>query len=151
MREIEQDLWTSEADALVITTNGFVKKNGEAVMGRGVAKEAATRFPDLPRLLGDAIKRGGNHVVSLLVPIEGPVIISMPVKVDWREAALPNLILRSCEELVKLADGFPRWETICLPRPGCGNGGLNWDDVKRTIESVLDDRFIVCTQPVEVF
>lgn len=34
-------------------------------------------------------------------------------------------------------------ETVLLPRPGCGNGKLQWDFVKREIEDLLDDRVTI--------
>ena len=37
MKEITGDLWTIKADARVIPTNGTVRRDGAAVMGRGVA------------------------------------------------------------------------------------------------------------------
>jgi len=35
-----------------------------------------------------------------------------------------------------------------LPRPGCGNGGLVWDEVRMliTLQAPLDDRFLVVTK-----
>lgn len=62
--EMEADLWSVEADAVVITTNGNVKASGEAVMGRGCAREAAERFSShkLPSQLGQELREKGNHV-----------------------------------------------------------------------------------------
>lgn len=44
--------------------------------------------------------------------------------------------------MIELADNFKR-EAILIPKPGCGNGGLKWEDVKKQIEPLLDDRFII--------
>jgi len=52
LREDKINLWEYPADARVITTNGFVKNNGEAVMGRGCAREAARKYPRLPLFWG---------------------------------------------------------------------------------------------------
>ena len=52
-------------DAVCITTNGFVKSNGQCVMGRGCAKTASERFPDLPSRLGSYINRYGNRVFDM--------------------------------------------------------------------------------------
>ncbi len=48
MKEDFGDLWDFDG-IIAITTNGFVKKDGSCVMGRGCAKEAALRFGWLPR------------------------------------------------------------------------------------------------------
>lgn len=32
---------------------------------------------------------------------------------------------------------------LILPRPGCGNGRLRWEDVRKILEPILDDRFTV--------
>jgi hypothetical protein len=46
-REVKGDVWPLAAevkpDTVAITTNGFVKRNGQAVMGKGCALEAARR------------------------------------------------------------------------------------------------------------
>jgi len=42
-------------------------------------------------------------------------------------------------ELSKLAQNWDRLESnsIAFPRLGCGNGGLNWDDVRLLMEKYL--------------
>ena len=140
MKEARQNLWMTPADALCITTNGTVKNNGECVMGRGCAAEAKCAFPAIAKELGDHIRRDGNHVGVLMGP--DPYIISFPVKHQWWEEADPNLIRQSTGELVELADARG-WQQVVLPRPGCGNGRLNWADVKPILEERLDDRFTV--------
>lgn len=61
------------------------------------------------------------------------------------EKADLELIERSCKQLKAMfgfASGRSR-EEVYLVRPGCGNGGLDWGDVKPILEKYLDDRFIV--------
>ena len=64
MREIEGDIWDFHKAGffIVIPTNGFIKNDGECVMGRGLAYEAKRRFPDLPLELGKRIREYGNVV-----------------------------------------------------------------------------------------
>ena len=139
------NLWTYPADARVITTNGFVKKNGEAVMGRGCAREAALKWPELPKYLGQAIKIYGNHVFAFDRGIKGEVpIITMPVKHNWWESADPKLIKRSAEELQFEIHEW-KFNSVVMPRPGCGNGQLKWEQVKFLLNTILDDRFVVIT------
>lgn len=147
MIEREVDLWKFRAAAVVITTNGRVKKNGEAVMGRGCAREASLRWPGLPLKLGKLIKETGNHVYALegvslgvaapdeIDEMPGAItaawdttLVTFPVKSSWQEAAKVELIARSAGELVELADQHG-WDKVVMPRPGCGNGQLGWDIV----------------------
>lgn len=87
MYEISGDMFVVAGDegfdALCITTNGFVKNNGNAVMGRGCAKMAAARWPELPAKLGEHIRTIGN-TVGVLKVVEhegrGVSIINFPVK-----------------------------------------------------------------------
>ena len=50
------------------------------------------------------------------------------------------------EELVALADA-QGWGEVVLPRPGCGFGGLGWDEVGPLLVPRLDDRFLVVRWP----
>lgn len=161
MIEAYGDIWdhAEDYDIIVVTTNGFTKNNGEAVMGRGIALEAKSRYPNLPAKLGTLLKKYGNHVFRIEYPNQ--IIITFPVKPEygpygepgWRARADMELIKRSTSELVdvltqmlrigrfdgKMHLGFK----VLMPRPGCGNGGLKWEDVKPIIEPLLDDRFTV--------
>jgi hypothetical protein len=142
MREETGDIWEAYNAGLwiVIPTNGFVKLDGNAVMGRGLAWQAKERFPCLQLDLGERLKEYGNHVFVF----SRYRIITFPVKHKWMEDADLNLIQRSCMELRKLVeDGYIRSLPIYLPRVGCGNGKLDWKDVKPILEATLDNRFIV--------
>lgn len=155
MIEWTGNLWDIKADAKCITTNGFVKKNGEAVMGAGIAKQAAKRLPQLPRALGNAISAYGNHVAYLALEWVRPEngkpyevdYISFPVKHHWKQPADLELIKRSAVELRALADTW-KWDSIILPRPGCGNGKRTWAEVKPMIEVYLDERFMVVSYDI---
>jgi hypothetical protein len=57
MQELVGNIWDHHQDGwIVVTTNGIIKSNGDAVMGAGIALEAARKFPDLPRQLGDRLR-----------------------------------------------------------------------------------------------
>ena len=140
MIEKQQELWSIDCDVICITTNGTVKKDGSAVMGRGCALEAREKFRGIDKKLGSLLKVSGNGVYIL--ENFGKCILSFPVKHNWDEMADINLIEKSLKSLVRMVD-FYGWKIVALPRPGCGNGGLNWDDVKPILQKYLDDRFII--------
>jgi hypothetical protein len=143
MFEVKGDLWTLPAKVIFITTNGTVKKNGEAVMGRGCALEAKKKYSGIEFDLGRHIKKFGNRVTRLVNGYdENPHILSFPVKHNWWEVADLDLIARSCIQAQEMMDHFagPN-DFIALPRPGCGNGQLEWEDVKPICEKFLDNRF----------
>jgi O-acetyl-ADP-ribose deacetylase (regulator of RNase III) len=140
MIEIQGNIFNGKCDAICITTNGIVKKNKEAVMGAGIALEASNRFPELPKILGQKLIELGNKVF-LLHEDESYSIVSFPTKNHWKDKSDLKLIKKSILELVKLTQE-KGWNKIVLPRPGCGNGGLDWKEVKKYV-SYLDDRFFI--------
>lgn len=145
MLEAVGNLWDVEADLRCITTNGATRKSdGAAVMGRGCAREAKTKFPGIDFRLGELLRKHGNRVMRLMKLPDGSHLASFPVKHNWREQADPDLIRRSAEQLVALADKFG-YERVVLPRPGCGNGKLSYDQVRPILAGVLDERFAVIT------
>jgi hypothetical protein len=145
MKEVTGDIWDyyDKGNWVVITTNGTVKANGEAVMGKGIALQAKQRFPEFPKILGGFITRNGNrpHPFRLIR------IITFPVKYYWAQKADISLIEDSCMELVE-GMKLLALEVVYMVRPGCGVGGLVWKDVKPILEKYLDDRFIVVERKI---
>jgi hypothetical protein len=138
MRELQADLWTIEADARCVTTNGIVRRDGQLVMGAGIALQAIRRYPDIGRRLGKLVKEGGNRPYYLA----DIGIISFPTKHDWRNNSDLGLIVTSAAYLIVIASEH-NLSTIALTRPGCGLGGLCWPDVHEMLIPILDDRFVV--------
>lgn len=131
-------------EAICVTTNGIIKANGHAVMGRGIALQANNLY-HVSGTLADHLKAHGNVPANLGV-FDGVYILSFPTKNDWRDDSDINLIRNSAHLLVELADKL-HLKHVYLPKPGCANGRLNWNDVKPVIQAILDDRFTVVIQP----
>lgn len=140
----------TEHDAVVVTTNGVLKKDGKAVMGAGIAKSARDAFIGIDVKLGQMLRAYGNHTAHLgkynynYMGSDIPMhILTMPTKHHWKDNSDINLIKRSAEELMILAN-IIGLKTIYMPAPGCNNGHLDWEtQVKPILEPILDDRFIV--------
>lgn len=158
MREVKGNLFDYPADAICITTNPIVNAKGLAVMGAGVALEAARRYPWIRKALAVRLQaRPWANALFVFDPLDyeesptfwpvgedepPPKVVAFPVKHHWREPADYGLIRSSAYKLVTITDAMG-WETVALPRPGCGNGGLPWPDVRRLIDPLLDDRFVI--------
>lgn len=153
MIETRGNLWDTPGYAVrVITTNGTVKRDGTCVMGRGCAKEARDKFPGVDARLGLLLTQHGNRCFrlgkySFTHPEDRPepfTLASMPVKHNWWEVADLKLIATSAWQLMDMADKFD-WPNVLMPRPGCGNGQLDWEIVGKHLRNLLDDRFTVIT------
>lgn len=138
------DLPDAPHTAVCVTTNGIVKRNGQAVMGKGIAKEADMRF-HVSDLLGKKLSVCGNHVYDLGLVQNGRQtyrLVSFPTKNDWRDNSTIKRITQSAYELIAYCIEH-EIETCYLPPAGCGCGGLDWDNVVSPILSqIFDDRFI---------
>jgi O-acetyl-ADP-ribose deacetylase (regulator of RNase III) len=143
MRESTGDLWAYPADAICVPTCGVVKANGELVMGAGVAREAARRYPALPAYYGRAVREAGNAPVA---HFGLRTVVSFPTKHHWNQPAVLPLIEQSARIIVTLADAYG-WRNMVLPRVGCGFGGLEWSDVRPVLSAILGERFVVVRLP----
>lgn len=147
---ITGDFWKvwKAYDVALITTNGYIKKSGEGVMGAGIAKQAKDKYPVLPKRLGTRIRENGNIVQSIakMVFKDGSRVIlgAFPVKHSWDERADESLIEESCKQLMHvLNDKFPDNAKVLLNYPGIGNGKLKREQVKPILDKYLDERVTI--------
>ncbi|MDC6267319.1 macro domain-containing protein [Lysinibacillus fusiformis] len=133
MKEIKGNVFelfeTGEYDAICITTNGIIKKDGTAVMGAGVALEAKKRFKGIEVRLAKRLKEDGNRLCQLGISENG-AIISFPTKHHFKDKSDINLIKDSSKQLMELIEEKGYSKVLITPM-GCGNGGLQWDYVKK--------------------
>lgn len=133
------DIWKlhskQKTAVLVIPTNGTIKNNEQAVMGRGLAADAVKRYLTIDYQLGEKLAKEGNHVFYF----KKLRVITFPVKYEWYEMADLSLIQQSTQELQRciLTNKLAQ---VLVPRVGCGNGGLTWDKVKPVLQEILDHR-----------
>jgi hypothetical protein len=141
MREITGNLWDYHDDGwwIAITTNGCIRRDGTAVMGRGCAAQAANRYPTLPRRLGARLQTDGNR----LFVWEDWHLITFPVKHRWWEQADLRLIEQSAQALLDWLNTKSQDTQVVVPRPGCGNGRLDWRVVRPVLAAIWDDRVLV--------
>ena len=137
----KQDIFKNKNNynAICVTTNGQVKKDGRLVMGAGVALQFNKQFPGLDFELGQKVSTYGNR--PFLIFKNKTAIVSFPTKHDWKNKSDLELIKFSAKNLVKIAQSR-FWTRIALPAPGVGKGGLSWqNEVYPILKPILDDRF----------
>lgn len=118
------DILESTAECLINTVNC------EGYMGKGIAYQFKLRFPENNRDYIRACKDGSFKVGTLHHFYEnGKVIINFPTKDKWRQKSKLEYIHRGMDELKNLVHTLGI-KTIAIPPLGCGNGGLNWNEVK---------------------
>jgi O-acetyl-ADP-ribose deacetylase (regulator of RNase III) len=148
----EGNLLDAEVEAVVNTVNTV------GVMGKGIALMFKERFPDNFRLYKRACDNEEIEVGKVFTTYPGGVlwprvIINFPTKRHWREKTKIEYIQDGLEDLVRVIRE-EKISSIAIPPLGCGNGGLDWQDVKKEIETYLkslEDVEVIVYQPTEKY
>lgn len=137
------DMWSAFGKgAFMITTNPIRRKDGAVVMGRGIAKEAKDRFPELPYDFGRQLELMPHlaDTIGYIGSYDNVPIYYFMVKSHWREPASLEIIERSVAAMDYwgyIADFYDR--RIDLNFPGIGNGQLKREDVLPLLEGLPDN------------
>lgn len=126
------NLFDSDAECLVNTVNC------EGYMGKGIAYQFKLRYPDNNKDYVRACKTGELRIGTIhSYKEDGKLIVNFPTKNKWREKSQMYYVEGGLQLLVELLvkNGI---SSVAIPPLGCGNGGLNWNDVKRVIEEKLE-------------
>ena len=145
MIEIEGNIWDyfSIDSWVVVTTNGTVKHNNrfrrpQLVMGAGIAKQAKIYFPGVDYKLGKLVSHGGLSIEFL----EQEHLVAFPTKHNWYDATSDIKLIEGGLKVLANHTGI-----FYLPRLGCGNGKLSWEDEVKPLmkQYLVSDRFRVVT------
>lgn len=129
------DVW-GNTSLFLITTNPITRKDGMAVMGRGIAKEAATKFPEIQRSFGQLLEAHNNKPTNScdwICQLEGQDVGYFMVKDHWAANADLEIIKKSVNSLLIWINHM-QWGRIDLNFPGIGNGKLHREDVLPILE-----------------
>jgi O-acetyl-ADP-ribose deacetylase (regulator of RNase III) len=131
------DLLEQRVDAIVNTVNTV------GVMGKGIALQFRRKWPANYKAYEEACKR--NEVVPCKMfvfdnggLVEPKYIINFPTKRHWRQPSRLSDIECGLEDLVAQIKTL-KIKSIAIPPLGCGNGGLDWSEVKPLIEASFKD------------
>ena len=129
------NLLDARVDALVNTVNT------EGIMGKGIALQFKMRFPANYEAYRKACARGDVKLGQVFAFDNGAFsprwILNFPTKGHWRSRSRMRDIEAGLVDLRRVVAELGI-ESLALPPLGCGNGGLDWADVKQVILRALD-------------
>lgn len=145
------DIWKHRRarDWIVVSTNVGWRRDGTNVMGRGIAAQAARKFPDLPAWYGAECRKRGSATPTIAHPLYR--LILFPVKplnpvaphLSWKGSATLARIQTSLDQLLELVPLLPHTGRVLIPAVGCGNGGL---DPPSIVSLLINTAELRCSQ-----
>jgi O-acetyl-ADP-ribose deacetylase (regulator of RNase III) len=126
----------SSAEALVNTVNT------QGIMGKGIALQFKKAYPSNFKSYLEASKKGELKVGKVFVTRDSniasgeKIIINFPTKKDWRKPSEYAFIEEGLDDLVRVIEQN-KVKSLAIPPLGSGNGGLEWQRVKRMIDEKL--------------
>jgi O-acetyl-ADP-ribose deacetylase (regulator of RNase III) len=131
------NLLTADAEALVNTVNTV------GVMGKGIALQFKRAYPAnyaayRAACAAQEVRLGRMHVFDSARLGPRRYVINFPTKGHWRSASKIADIRAGLTDLVRVVRerGI---SSVALPALGCGNGGLDWAEVRPLIEQAFAD------------
>jgi O-acetyl-ADP-ribose deacetylase (regulator of RNase III) len=126
------DVTTAQAGAVIITVNCV------GVMGKGNALSAKQRWPECFELYWTDCKAGRFQpgIVRGYKLLDGQLLLLMATKAHWRNPSRLEWIAEGLLRLQTIVVGLSI-ESLAMPWPGCGNGGLSREQVQPLIEQYL--------------
>jgi O-acetyl-ADP-ribose deacetylase (regulator of RNase III) len=151
MLELKQgNLLEEDAEALVNAVNCV------GVMGKGIALQFKQAFPENFQQYKQAcdakeVQPGRMFTVPTGKLFNPKYIINFPTKRHWRDKSKIEDVQTGLKALVAEVQQLGI-TSIAIPALGCGNGGLDWLEVKPLIESAfaeLPEVKVVIFEPVD--
>lgn len=126
------DIFKSKCEALVNPVNT------KGVMGKGLALAFKTKYPAHFENYKRACQNGEMTTDKVLAyqEINGPMIICLATKADWRDSSKIEYVSAGLDDLVKQIKTLGI-RSVAIPKLGCGLGGLDWAKVRPLIVEKL--------------
>jgi O-acetyl-ADP-ribose deacetylase (regulator of RNase III) len=131
LKFVNTSLLSSNVQTVVNTVNTV------GVMGKGLAAEFKSRAPDMFKQYRELCDKNLFKVGQLWLWKKQPQwILNFPTKQHWKN---PSRIEYIEAGLIKFVAKYEEQgiREISFPRLGCGNGGLDWNDVRPLMERHL--------------
>ncbi len=136
IKYITGNILESSAEALVNTVNTV------GVMGKGIALQFKKAYHNNYKAYVEACKKNEIKTGKVFVVKDSSLnsgakyIINFPTKKDWRKPSEYSFIETGLDDLIRVLKEYDI-KSIAIPPLGSGNGGLEWEKVKKIIEKKL--------------
>lgn len=131
IKYIEGDIFDSPAQVIVNTVNTV------GVMGKGLALSFKQRYPEMFAAYRTACEKHQLTIGKLMLwHAPDHWLLLFPTKENWRHPSRIEYIEKGLNKFVNTY-AERNINSIAFPRLGCGNGELNWTDVKPLMEKYL--------------
>ncbi len=128
---IEGDIFESPAQVIVNTVNTV------GVMGKGLALAFKKRYPDMFERYKQACDNDSLTIGKLMLFYEADHwLLLFPTKKHWRNPSKLEYIEAGLDKFAR-SYALKSITSVAFPRLGCGNGGLNWQEVRPLMERYL--------------
>ena len=129
------NILNDDAMALINTVNTV------GVMGKGIALQFRQAFPENYTVYRQACKKGEVQPGRMLVVPSNRLtnpryIINFPTKRHWKGKSRIEDIKSGLVDLVAFLQR-EQVQSVAIPPLGCGNGGLNWSEVRPLIVEAM--------------
>ena len=122
------DMFNSKCEALVNPVNT------KGVMGKGLALAFKNKYPAHFENYKRACQSGEMTTEKVLAyqEINGPMIICLATKADWRDSSKIEYVSAGLDNLANQIKALGI-RSVAIPKLGCGLGGLDWNKVRPLI------------------
>ena len=139
IRYVDFSLFDSPAKVLVNTVNTV------GVMGKGLAKEFKGIYPEMFKEYQQLCERGTLDIGDLWVyKTSLKWVLNFPTKRHWRSPSKLEYLEAGLRKFAQVYQEA-RITSISFPQIGCGNGELDWTEVKPLMEKHLQGL------PIDIF
>jgi|SRR3954452_2101817 O-acetyl-ADP-ribose deacetylase (regulator of RNase III) len=130
------NLLAADVEALINTVNTV------GVMGKGIALQFKRAYPANYKAYRAACERGEVHLGQIFLfdtAVGGSrrYIVNFPTKQHWKNGSRLDDIRLGLDDLVRVVHEHGI-SSVAIPALGCGNGGLDWADVRPMIEAAVE-------------
>lgn len=134
VRFIDASIFKSDCEVLVNPVNCI------GVMGAGLAKQYAERYPEMMDWYREVCAHGHMKIGQLSIWnwVTPPAIMLFPTKDRWTRPSKLEYIEEGLKTFVAGAE-HSEYTSYAFPKLGCGLGGLRWDDVMKLMLKYFEE------------